>query len=183
MGKSIVIFIASAIFLFGITQAYDKFIPNKKPFVESDNYQFILEGIVYCDPCRAEFKTNLSQPLDDARVGMQCRHPETEQITITVSASTNSTGYYNMLIEGDHENEICETFLIRSPREDCNEIPNEGGHGRESSRVTLTNNNGISGKYRDANPLFFLAKKVAPECAQEFKEMEYIPELKDINQA
>ncbi|XP_059295075.1 olee1-like protein [Lycium ferocissimum] len=172
MGKSTVIFIASTICLFsllGITQA-------------NDEYEFILEGMVYCDPCRSEFKTNLSQPLADARVGMQCRHPETEQITITVSASTNSTGYYHMLIDGDHESELCETYLIRSPKEDCSEIPNQG-HGRESSRVTLTNNNGISGKYRDANPLFFLAKKVAPECAQEFKEMEYIPELKDINQA
>ncbi|MCD7446180.1 hypothetical protein HAX54_045237 [Datura stramonium] len=175
MGKSTIMFIASAICLFsliGITQATE----------ESDNYQFILEGIVYCDPCRAEFKTNLSEPLADVRVGMQCRNPETEKVTITVTASTNSTGYYHMLIEGDHENEICETYLIKSPREDCSEIPDEG-HARESSRVTLTNNNGIAGKYRESNALFFLTKTVAPECEQEFKEMEYIPELKDINQA
>lgn len=56
MGKSTIIFIASAICLFsllGITQATE----------ESDNYQFILEGIVYCDPCRSIFKTNLSEPV------------------------------------------------------------------------------------------------------------------------
>ncbi|KAK4711044.1 hypothetical protein R3W88_005557 [Solanum pinnatisectum] len=175
MGKSTIIFIASAICLFsllGITQANE----------ESDNYQFILEGIVYCDPCRSIFKTNLSEPVADARVGMQCRHPETEQVTITVTASTNSTGYYHMLIEGDHENEICETYLIKSPKEDCSEIPTEG-HTKELSRVTLTSNNGIAGKNRESNALFFLTKKAAPECQQEFKEMEYLPELKDINQA
>ncbi|KAK4347233.1 hypothetical protein RND71_033572 [Anisodus tanguticus] len=174
MGKSRVIFIASAICLFsliGITQAYDELI-----FIK-----FVLEGIVYCDPCRSEFKTNLSQPHADARVGMQCRHPEDEKVSITVSASTNSSEYYHMLISGYHENEICETFLIRSPREDCSEIPTEG-HARESSRVTLTNN-GMPGKYCTVNPLFFLAKKAAPECEKEFQEMEYIPELKDINQA
>ncbi|PHT30412.1 hypothetical protein CQW23_30006 [Capsicum baccatum] len=175
MGKSTIMFIASAICLFsllGITQATE----------EADNYQFVLTGMVYCDPCRAAFKTNLSEPIADVRVGMQCRHPETEKVTITVTASTNSTGYYHMLIEGDHENEICETFLIHSPREDCREVPKEG-FARESSSVTLTNHNGIAGKYRESNPLFFLTKEVAPECAKEFREMEYLPELKDINQA
>lgn len=53
MAKSAVIFFVSAICLFsllGLTQA------SEKP-------QFIVEGIVYCDPCRSAFKTNLSQPL------------------------------------------------------------------------------------------------------------------------
>lgn len=113
---------------------------------------------------------------------MQCRHPETEQVTMTVTASTNSSGYYHMLIEGDHENEICETYLIKSPKEECNVIPTEG-HTNETSRVTLTSENGIAGKYRESNALFFLTQKVAPECQEELKELEYIPELKDTNQA
>lgn len=56
MGKSTIMFIASAICLFsllGITQATE----------EADNYQFVLTGMVYCDPCRAAFKTNLSEPI------------------------------------------------------------------------------------------------------------------------
>ncbi|OIT22194.1 PREDICTED: olee1-like protein [Nicotiana attenuata] len=172
MAKSAVIFFVSAICLFsllGLTQAYEK-------------PQFIVEGIVYCDPCRSAFKTNLSQPLAGAGVRLECRHPETEEVTITIASQTNSTGYYHLLVEGDHENEICETYLTKSPKEDCSEIPDEV-HTKESSRVTLTNNNGMAGNLRDANALFFLAKKVSSECAQEFNDMQYIPELKDVNQA
>ncbi|CAN4084203.1 unnamed protein product [Withania somnifera] len=166
MEISTIILIASAICLLSL-------LGNTRAIEEAaDSYQFILEGMVFCDLCRSEFKTNLSEPIAYARVGMQCRDAETERVGITMTASTNSIGYYHMPIKGDHENEISRDVFDQHE-----------GHARKSSRVTLTNKNGIAGKYRESNALFFLTKNVAPECEQEFKEMEYIPELKDINQA
>lgn len=113
-----------------------------------------------------------------AEVRLQCRNQTTDSVTLTVEGQTDEHGVYRLLVERDHEGEICEMILMKSTMDDCTEIPNEG-HAKESARITLTNNNGIAETTRHANPLFFVKKEASPECDEVFKELELLPE--DIN--
>lgn len=78
-----------------------------------------------------------------------------------MEGQTDEQGVYKLLVERDHEGEICEMILMKSTMDDCNEIPNEG-HAKESARITLTNNNGIVETTRHANALFFVKKNPSP---------------------
>lgn len=113
-----------------------------------------------------------------AEVGLQCRNQTINIVTLTVEGQTDEQGLYKLLVERNHEGEICEMILMKSTMDDCNEIPNEG-HAKESARITLTNNNGIAETTRHTNSLFFVKKNPSPECDEVFKELQLLPE--DIN--
>ncbi|XP_009773994.1 pollen allergen Sal k 5.0101-like [Nicotiana sylvestris] len=167
-----IILISSVVCLFsliGITQAQAQ-----------AQAQFHVEGKVYCDFCRALFENRLSKPMAGAEVRLQCRNNTDDSVTLTVEGQTDKNGVYSLLVERDHEDEICEMILMKSSMEDCSEIPNEG-HAKESARITITSNNGMAETTRHANPLFFVKKQAAPECAEVFKELELLPE--EIDQA
>ncbi|KAJ8532341.1 hypothetical protein K7X08_012264 [Anisodus acutangulus] len=166
-----IILIASAVCLFslfGVIQA-------EAEAPTQTQAQFHVEGKVYCDSCRALFENKLSKPMLDAEVRLQCRNQTDDTVTLTVEGKTNERGVYSLPVEHDHEDEICEMILIKSTMDDCNDIPNEG-HAKESARITLTNNNGMSETTRHANPLFFLKKEASSECDEVFKELELLPE-------
>ncbi|XP_060186298.1 major pollen allergen Lig v 1-like [Lycium barbarum] len=173
MEKSVGILIASTIclfFLLGITQASK----------ESQKPHFFVEGIVYCDPCRSLFKTNLSVPLEAAGVRVRCTDPKTHKVTFDMPSVTNSTGFYSVRVEGDHKNAICSVLLMESPMENCNETPC-GKLDYETFNVTLTNNknnDNNNGNIRRVNDFYFFAKEASPKCKQEFKNMQDIPKLK-----
>ncbi|CAN4116603.1 unnamed protein product [Withania somnifera] len=137
--------------------------------------QFHVEGKVYCDVCRTLFENRLSKPMSGAEVRLQCRNLTDHSVTLTVEGKTNEQGVYSLLVEDNHENEICEMILMKSTMDDCTEVP-EGGYAKESARITITNNNGIIETTRHANPLFFLKKEVFSECDKVFKELELLPE-------
>ncbi|MCD7446281.1 hypothetical protein HAX54_000091 [Datura stramonium] len=109
-----------------------------------------------------------------------CRNQTDDTVTLMVEGQIDDRGVYSLLVERDHEDEICEMIPIKSTMDDCTEIPNEG-HAKEYARITITNNNGIAGTTRHANPLFFWKKEASPECDEVFKELELL--LEEINQS
>ncbi|KAK8691345.1 hypothetical protein V6N13_074856 [Hibiscus sabdariffa] len=132
--------------------------------------KFIIEGKVYCDTCRVEFETKLSQPIKGAFVNLQCRNrTDGRSISYTQDVVTDETGAYKIKVEGDHEDEICEVSLVKSPRNDCND-PTEAWR---KSRVVLSSKDGVNGPQRFANNLGFMKKEPLPGCTQVLKELGY----------
>ncbi|KAL5203402.1 hypothetical protein ABZP36_014354 [Zizania latifolia] len=122
---------------------------------------FLVTGRVYCDNCRAGFETNASHSIAGATVQMECRHFETQQLHLKAEATTNEWGWYKMEVGQDHQEEICEVALLKSPEADCAEIE----RFRDRSRIPLTRNNGIKQSgLRYANPIAFFRKEPLPTC-------------------
>ncbi|KAL1292404.1 hypothetical protein HN51_060850 [Arachis hypogaea] len=133
--------------------------------------KFFVEGKVYCDTCRIQFLTSVSEFLPGATVRLECKVAANETITYVKDVTTDAAGKYSIEVEGDHEEELCEVFLIDSPRQDCNEIKSEVANLETASRVSLTHKNGIVSAVREANPLGFLKAVPLAECPQIFKEL------------
>ncbi|AQK94021.1 Pollen allergen Phl p 11 [Zea mays] len=124
---------------------------------------FVVTGRIYCDNCRAGFETNVSHAIQGATVEMECRHFESQQVHDKAEATTGPGGWYRMEISGDHQDEICDVRLLKSPEADCAEID----HSRDRCRVPLTRNDGIKQSgVRYANPIAFLRKEPLPNCGE-----------------
>ncbi|CAN6358105.1 unnamed protein product [Urochloa humidicola] len=124
---------------------------------------FVVTGRVYCDNCRAGFETNVSHNIAGATVQMECRHFETQQLHDKAEATTDAGGWYKMDIGDDHQEEICEVVLLKSPEADCAEVE----RFRDRARVPLTRNNGIDLKsVIYANPIAFFRKEPLPNCGE-----------------
>lgn len=106
-----------------------------------------------------------------ATVRLECRNSEFENVTYTVEGVTDNVGHYKLTVEGDHEDDICEISAIKSPREDCN-VPFESF---EKATITCTENSGIKGDVRLANPLGFMTEKSSGECQQVLEELGLFP--------
>ncbi|XP_068636986.1 pollen allergen Che a 1-like [Aristolochia californica] len=124
-------------------------------------------GKVYCDTCRVGFVTRITEYIEGADVKIECHNRSTNLLTASAEGRTDETGTYNIPVKGEHEDDICEVQLVKSPSADCNE-PYEQ---RSSARVLLTKNNGIVSDFRNANPLGFLKKEALPECTVVLKEL------------
>ncbi|TYK10008.1 olee1-like protein [Cucumis melo var. makuwa] len=135
-------------------------------YLASSKDQFFVEGKVYCDTCRVQFFTKVS-----ATVKLECKEIEGGSVTLNKEAVTDKSGKYSIEADGDHEEEVCEVSLVKSVDPDCDEISKEGyGH---TSRVTITNNSGITNPVRLANPLAFLKKEKLPECKEVLRELGF----------
>lgn len=77
-----------------------------------------------------------------------------------------------MPVQGNHEEEICEVFLVKSPLPDCSEILKGGA----SARVQITSNNGMTDDTRVANSLGFLKKEPVDGCVDALKAIGLPPE-------
>jgi hypothetical protein len=122
---------------------------------------FTVTGEVYCDPCRAGFKTNVSTPLAGAGVKLECRPFLNGPESLKADATTNAYGWYKLEVEQDLQEDICEVMLARSPDPACSEID----EFRDRARVPLTKNNGIKQNgVRYGNPIAFLRKEPLEEC-------------------
>ncbi|ONI12473.1 hypothetical protein PRUPE_4G167200 [Prunus persica] len=125
-----------------------------------------VEGRVYCDPCRVQFETRLSVPLEGAVVALECRGRENGTLAYTLQGKTDKNGIYSLPTDEDMEEQICEVRTVSSPRANCNE------HFEfERARVLLTYNNGVKSMARYANPLGFMQKESVTECEQVLKEL------------
>ncbi|KAG9444027.1 hypothetical protein H6P81_015367 [Aristolochia fimbriata] len=129
-----------------------------------------VEGKVYCDTCRAGFVTRISEYIEGAEVKIECHNRTTGILTANVGGRTDKTGSYFIQVKGDHQEDICEVELLKSPLADCNQLDN----GRIRARILLTKNNGIISDVRHANPLGFFKKEALPECPIVLKELGLI---------
>ncbi|XP_073053840.1 anther-specific protein LAT52-like [Primulina eburnea] len=129
---------------------------------------FNIEGDVYCDPCRVQFQTTLSQKLPGATVRLVCTDDVTGKVTYDVQGVTNADGHYSLQVVGDHENDMCEVTPVKSPLEDCNEPMTEV----EKSRIVCTENSGMHTTVRFANPLGFMTKNIHAQCPGVLQELD-----------
>ncbi|XP_022140139.1 olee1-like protein [Momordica charantia] len=141
-------------------------------FVYCGEDRFFVEGKVYCDTCRAQFVTRVSEYMKGAQVKLECRNLESESLTYSNHATTDETGTYRLLVDGDHEEEACEVSLVKSSRADCDEM-DKGAFAKPSAMVGLTQNNGLSKPVREASPLGFLKKTPLPECSEVLRELGF----------
>ncbi|KAF5735011.1 putative Anther-specific protein LAT52 precursor [Tripterygium wilfordii] len=130
-----------------------------------------VEGRVYCDTCRVQFETKLTEYMEAASVRLQCRNRTSDKITYTFEELTDSNGIYHIPVEGDHEEEICEVKLLKSSRDDCSERATR----RLTGRVLITKNVGVATPIRYANSLGFMKKEPLPGCTQELQRMGFLP--------
>ncbi|KAL5096875.1 hypothetical protein RYX36_001202 [Vicia faba] len=131
--------------------------------------RFSVEGMVYCDTCRTQFITKLTEFLEGATVRVECKE-DNGTVTFTKEAITDATGSYKIEVDGDHEDEECQVNLVKSPRPDCAEVDSES-HLEQAAKVSITHNNGIISPIRTTSPLGFLRKERLPGCAQVLKEL------------
>ncbi|KAI4296940.1 hypothetical protein L6164_036857 [Bauhinia variegata] len=158
MAKSAIIVASAVCFLsfLGLAQALDR---------------FFVKGSVYCDTCRIQFPTRISEPMPSATVRVECREFEgSTNITFSKDTQTDEKGTYSVEVDGDHEEELCEVVLVKSPRSDCSEIDKEA-HLAQSAKISITGNNGIVSNVRNANPLGFLKKEKSPDCKAVLEEL------------
>ncbi|CAA7391996.1 unnamed protein product [Spirodela intermedia] len=126
----------------------------------ADSPSFVVEGRVFCDTCRAGFETTATEYLAGAKVRLECKHEESEELVHTVEGTTDATGTYHLKVADDHEDELCEVVLVESPHADCSEIKT----GRDRARILLTHNSGLATNVRLANSLGFLKEEPLPSC-------------------
>lgn len=107
-----------------------------------------------------------------AVVELECRERATGKITTQVQATTDENGSYNLSVAGEHEEEICEVKAIKSTAEECN-APFDGTDRR--ARVLLTQNNGVQGTTRYANPLGFKTLKADEQCKGVLENLGFLP--------
>lgn len=136
--------------------------------------RFFVEGKVYCDTCRAQFVTRVSENMPGAKVRLECKTRENGEITYSYDGVTDETGTYRLPVDGDHSEEVCDIRLIKSSQPGCEEISDDL-FLRKSARISLTTDNGIATPVRQANPLGFLKKEALPECADVLRELGITP--------
>ncbi|CAL1373360.1 unnamed protein product [Linum trigynum] len=134
--------------------------------VDAEDKMFV-EGKVYCDPCRVEFPTKISTMIAGARVNLQCMCRDNNTVTYMVEGDTDKTGTYRLPVTGDHEEDICQVKLLRSPMENCK----EKFHFIDRARVLLTDNMGVVQPTRYANPIGYMTSTTDPRCEKLMEEM------------
>lgn len=109
-------------------------------------------------------------PCPGAKVRVECRTKATGAKTCGFDGVTDKTGTYKILVEDEHEHEICESVLVESPDRSCNKVV----MGRERAPVFLTNNNGIASNTRFANALGFEKDVPLAFCASLMKQYDEV---------
>ncbi|KAJ8435908.1 hypothetical protein Cgig2_010027 [Carnegiea gigantea] len=132
---------------------------------------FSVQGMVYCDTCRVQFITRVSHVVEGATVKLECRNITAGTVSYNEEAATDKLGLYSFTVEGDHEDDICEVGLVKSPIESCSEIAADVVT-QQAAMVSLTSNNGETSDIRYANPLGFMKKDPLPECPEVLKELD-----------
>uniref|UniRef100_A0A5B7B8L8 Putative Pollen Ole e 1 allergen and extensin family protein n=1 Tax=Davidia involucrata TaxID=16924 RepID=A0A5B7B8L8_DAVIN len=161
MAKSNVALIASALCILALAG----FAQCRLQFAQ----QFSVEGRIYCDTCRLQFVTRISNYISGATVRLECRdRQDGGNVTYTTEGLTGADGQYSLPVPGDHEGEICEVIAVSSPDAECNEPT------LERARISLAMNSGIASENRYANYLGFLRTETLPECAEVIQELTLV---------
>lgn len=80
---------------------------------------------------------------------------------------TDSSGTYNILVQGDQEDRLCHAVLVSSPVADCK----SADPGRNRAEVVLTRNNGAISDLHFANSMGFVKDQALPGCAELVKQL------------
>ncbi|KAM3386756.1 hypothetical protein ACQJBY_009970 [Aegilops geniculata] len=128
--------------------------------VANDLPDYIVQGRVYCDTCRAGFETNATEYIKGAKVRLECKRFGTEKVERSIDGVTDEKGTYKIELKDSHPEDICEMVLVQSPLPNCNEIQEL----RDRAEIVLSRNVGISDNIRMANPLGYLKDKPLPVC-------------------
>ncbi|KAH9718602.1 protein DOWNSTREAM OF FLC [Citrus sinensis] len=108
--------------------------------------------------------------LSGARVRIECKDKNNLNLKYFVDSETDSTGTYNIHVDGDHQDQICYVKLLTSPLADCK----TADPGRASSQVILTRSNGVVLNLHFANALGFLKNRPLTFCPELLKK--YLPQ-------
>ncbi|KAL6650690.1 hypothetical protein ACP70R_009615 [Stipagrostis hirtigluma subsp. patula] len=136
--------------------------------VATDAPDYVVQGRVYCDTCRAGFETNVTEYIKGAKVRLECKHFGTNVVERAIDGVTDETGTYKIELKDSHEEDICEVVLVKSPLTSCSEVQ----AFRDRARVVLTTNLGICDNLRLANPLGYFKDVPLPVCAELLKQLD-----------
>ncbi|XP_022773871.1 protein DOWNSTREAM OF FLC-like [Durio zibethinus] len=128
---------------------------------------FHIIGKVYCDACRAGFETSKCTYIPGARVEINCYDRITLRLQYSIGALTDSTGTYNILVEDDHQDQLCYATLVSSPIPSCKIADPR----RNKATVILTRSNGAIANLHYANAMGFLQEKAADGCQELLKKL------------
>ncbi|KAI4342457.1 hypothetical protein MLD38_027084 [Melastoma candidum] len=131
-----------------------------------------LIGQVFCDPCRVSFETTASYPLAGAQVKLVCTNRTSGVVKETIQGTTDDKGAYQLTIDGDHADEICEVEAIKSPDPQCSSLVPEA---IKNARISLARESGVAIPDRFANPLFYSPEKSLESCPKILLDMGILP--------
>lgn len=134
----------------------------------ADLPDYVIQGRVYCDTCRAGFVTNVTEYIAGAKVRLECTHFGTGKLERAIDGVTDANGTYTIELKDSHEEDICQVVLVHSPRKDCDQVQAL----RDRAGVLLTRNVGICDSLRPANPLGYLKDVPLPVCAALLKQLD-----------
>ena len=97
---------------------------------------------------------------------IECKYRNSLGLAYSVDGVTDETGTYNILVEDDHEDQICETVLVDSPVSDCK----SADPGRSRANVVLTRFNGVVKTRRFANNMGFFKDQALSGCPELLKQ-------------
>ncbi|KAF4370559.1 hypothetical protein CsatB_023779 [Cannabis sativa] len=133
-------------------------LPTGKPFH--------IKGRVYCDTCRAGFETTATTYIAGAKVKIECKDGDTLNLKYRMEAETDENGTYEIMVEDDHEDQICECVLVSSPMANCR-VADEG---RSRASALLTGYmNGVINRKHIVNNMGFLRDQPLPGCTELIK--------------
>ena len=94
-------------------------------------------------------------------MAVQCKDRRSLERVYRKEGFTDPTGTYMILVEQDHEDQICECLLVSSPVGDCK----TADPGRSRSTIVLTHTqNGLVSPLQYANNMGFLRDSPLPGC-------------------
>lgn len=108
-----------------------------------------------------------------AGVELKCRSRDNDTETYSAKSQTDETGSYEITVDGDHQDDICEVNTVLSPDPTCVQQPPE----ISSARVTLAENTGMESNVRFANPIGFRGDKALPDCVNVLQDLDLNPEM------
>lgn len=103
-----------------------------------------------------------------AKVRIECKDRDSLQLVYSVEGVTDSSGTYEVVIEDDHGDQMCDAILVKSPQANCAKVD----PGRDRSRLSLTRNNGVVSNTRFANAMGFMQDEPASRCTQVLKQYQ-----------
>ncbi|CAN1224866.1 Protein DOWNSTREAM OF FLC [Linum perenne] len=128
---------------------------------------FVIRGSVYCDTCRCGFETNKTTYIPGFLFFLFLllffpSSVDTMQLRYSDETTTDKDGAYEITVEDDHGDQICETVLVSSPWGYC-KVPDPG---RSHSQVIVTRSNGAISNLHFANAMGFLKDQAEDGCTE-----------------
>ncbi|KEH15997.1 putative pollen allergen Ole e 1 family [Medicago truncatula] len=116
---------------------------------------FFVNGQIYCDPCAFQLQSRLSKPLEGVKVTFECTKGE-KNVTFVKESTTDKDGFYNIKVQGYHEEEVCMVKPVNT-KGTCTTF-------MENNIIVPTKMEGVVRVVRVVKPLAFRTKTIDEEC-------------------